>query len=64
MSINKIKEATTTIKNFPYEPTKSINLLLTSVEEHADLLKSAEVEMKDEQIQALAYFLIIKYQIV
>ena len=63
MTINQIKEETTNIKNFAYDPSKSINILLTAVQEHADLLKIAGAEMKDEQVQNLAYYLINKYHI-
>ena len=63
MTVNEIEEATSTIKNFTYEPTKSINILLTAVQEHADLVKIAGAPLNDTQIQALAYFLISKYRI-
>ena len=63
MTVNQIEEAVTTIKNFTYDPTTSINILLTAVQNHADLLKIAGAEMKDSQIQYLAYYLIGKYHI-
>ena len=63
MSVNEIEEETSKIKNFTYDPTKSINLLLTAVQEHADLLKIAGAELQDSQVVALAYFLISKYQL-
>ena len=63
MSVSKIEEATQNVKNFNYNPTKSINVLLTAVQDHAELLKIAGAEMKDEQVQQLAYLLINKFQI-
>ena len=56
MSVNKIEEATTAIKNFSFEPTKSINVLLMAVQEHANLMKIAGAELQDKQIQDFAYF--------
>ena len=63
MTVNQIEEESQAIKNFTYDPSKSINILLTAVQEHADLLKIAGAEMSDTQIQALAYLLIGKYKI-
>ena len=63
MSVNQIEDAITTIKNFTYDPASSINILLTAVQNHTELLKIAGAEMTDAQIQALAYYLINKYQI-
>ena len=63
MSVNEIEEETTKIKNVSYDPTKSINLLLTAVQEHADLLKIAGAELQDSQVISLAYFLISKYHL-
>ena len=63
MSVTEIEEANVTIKNFHYDPTKLINVLLSAIQNHADLLKIAGAEMKDEQIQALAYLLITKHQL-
>ena len=55
MTINQIEEAVTSIKKKSYDPTKSINILLTAVQNHADLLKIAG---------AKAYLLINKFQII
>ena len=63
MTVNQIEEEITKIKTFAYDPTKSINILITAIQEHADLLKIAGAELKDKQIQDLAYFLINKFQI-
>ena len=63
MTVNQVEEETQAIKNFTYDPSKSINILLTAVQEHADLLKIAGAEMSDTQIQSLAYLLIGKYKI-
>ena len=61
--MNQIEESVTSIKNFAYNPSKSMNILLTAVQEHADLMKIAGAELKDKQVQDLAYYLINKYQI-
>ena len=50
MTVNQIEEATTEIKNFAYDPSKSINVLLTAIQEYSDLLKIAGAELKDKQI--------------
>ena len=63
MSVNEIEEETTRIKNFAYDPTKSINILLTAIQEHADMLKIAGAELQDSQIQKLAFLLINKFEI-
>ena len=63
MTVNEIEQVTTNIKNFAYDPSKSINILITAIQEHADLLKIAGAGLKDKQIQDLAFFLINKYQI-
>ena len=63
MTVNEIEEESTRIKNFSYEPTKSINILLTAIQQHADLLKIAGAELRDSQIQTLAFLLINKYEI-
>ena len=63
MTVNRLEAETTKIKNFTYDPEKSINLLLNAVQEHADLLKIAGAELQDSQIQKLAYLLISKYHL-
>ena len=63
MTVNQIDEEITNIKNFEYDPTKSINTLITAIQEHADLLQIAGAELKDKQIQDLAYLILNKFQI-
>ena len=63
MSVNQVEAEVAAIRNFTYDPSKSINLLLSAVQDHADLLKIAGAELKNSQIQSLAYYLINKYQI-
>ena len=63
MTVNQIEESNTAIKNLDYDPSTSVNVLLTAVQEHADLLKIAGAEMRDKQIQSLAYYLLNKFQI-
>ena len=63
MTVNQIEEAITTIKNFQYDPSKSINVLLMAIQDHADLLKIAGAKLSDSQIQSLAYYLISKFQV-
>ena len=58
MTVNQIEESVTNIKNFAYKSTKLINILLTTVQEHVDLMTIAAAELKDKQIQDLAYHLI------
>ena len=36
MSVNQIEEEVSRIKNFSHDPSNSINILLTAVQEHAD----------------------------
>ena len=63
MTINQIEEATTNIKNFSYDPSTSINILLTAIQEHVDLMRIAGTALQDKQVQDLAYYMINKYQI-
>ena len=63
ITVNQIEEAVAEIKNFTFDPTKSINILLNAVQEHVDLLKIAGRELQDGQIRDLAYYLIGKHQI-
>ena len=63
MTVNQVEECNTKIKNFAYDPSKSINLLLTAVQNHTDLLAIAGAPLNDKQVQDLAYYIINKYQI-
>ena len=63
MSVNEIEEETARIRNFAYDPTTSINILLTAIQKHADILKIAGAELRDTQIQTLAYYLLNKYDL-
>ena len=63
LTVKERDQETTNIKNFVYDPNKSINILLTAIQEHVDLLKIAGAELSDTQIQDLAYLLVNRYQI-
>ena len=63
LTVNQKEEEIANIKNLSYDPSTSINVLLTAVQEHADLLKIAGTPLQDHQIQDLAYYLLNKYHI-
>ena len=60
MTVDELEEETANIKQYPFDPTLSIDLLLTKVQTHSEIFNIAGAPMTDRQIVDLAYFIINK----
>lgn len=60
MTVDELEEENTNIKQYPFDPTQSIDLLLTKVQTHAEICNIAGAPLTDKQIIDLAYLIINK----
>ena len=60
MTVDEIEEETSTIKQFPFDPSVSIDILLNKVQTHSEICAIAGSPLSDKQVIDLAYFIINK----
>ena len=60
MTVDEIEEETSAIKQFPFDPSVSIDILLNKVQTHSEICAIAGSPLSDKQVIDLAYYIINK----